>query len=230
MLVSIITPTYNRRAFLPRVIECVKSQTWPLLEWIILDDGTDKVGDLFDLVDPVDLINPLHHSVQVRYIACPDGEKLPIGAKRNRLNDLAQGDLIVCMDDDDYYPPDRVAHAINSLLTNSDCKIAGSSEMYLKFTDRDEVWRSGPFGPNHATNNTMAYWRSYTKNHRYDETVAFGEERSFTNDWTEPMVQLNPISTVLMTCHDHNTFDKRVLLKNPPSIMQKIDLAPWPAV
>jgi glycosyltransferase involved in cell wall biosynthesis len=183
------------------------------MEWIILDDGTDKVGDLFTSCP------------NVRYFAI--NTKLTIGAKRNRLNDLARGVIVVCMDDDDYYPPDRVAHAVASLQAHPDCKIAGASEMYLNFVDRKEVWLSGPFGPNHATNNTMAYWRSYADYHRYDEEVAHAEERSFTNDWTEPMVQLDPKSTVLMTCHANNTFDKRALLRNPASVMR---LVPWPAV
>ena len=216
MLVSVVTPTYNRRAYISQVIECFKSQTWPQdqLEWIILDDGTDKVGDLFA---------PLTNA---RYIALP--EKLTIGAKRNRLNKLAKGDIIVCMDDDDYYPPDRVGHAVASLQANPGCRIAGASAMYLNFVDRKEVWLSGPFGPNHGTNNTFAYWRSYTKEHRYDETVTHAEERSFTNDWTEPMVQLNPLSTVLMTCHANNTFDKKVLLRNPASVMRLVSAVEIP--
>lgn len=217
MLVSVVTPTYNRRAFIPQAIECFKAQTWPQdqMEWLILDDGTDKVGDLFTSAS---LKN-------VRYITAD--KKLTIGAKRNRLNDLAKGNIIVCMDDDDYYPPDRVAHAVTSLQANPSCQIAGASEMYLNFVDRKEIWLSGPFGPNHGTNNTMAYWRSYTEDHRYDEEVAHAEERSFTNGWTEPMVQLNPKSTVLMTCHANNTFDKKILMKNPASVMR---LVPWISV
>ena len=219
MLISVVTPTYNRRAFIPQAIECFKAQTWPQdqMEWIILDDGVDKVGDLFEPTS-IDLPN-------VRYITADT--KLTIGAKRNRLNKLATGDIIVCMDDDDYYPPDRVAHAVASLLANPRCRIAGASEMYLNFVDRKEVWLSGPFGPNHATNNTMAYWRSYTNDHRHDETVTHGEELSFTNEWAEPMVQLDPNSTVLMTCHANNTYDKKILMKNPASVMR---LVPCPAI
>ena len=47
--VSVVTPTYNRRRFIPTLIKLYKAQTYPKdrMEWIILDDGTDKVGDLF---------------------------------------------------------------------------------------------------------------------------------------------------------------------------------------
>ena len=45
-LVSICTPTYNRRPFIPSMIKCFAHQTYPRdrIEWIIIDDGTDKIG------------------------------------------------------------------------------------------------------------------------------------------------------------------------------------------
>ena len=48
--VSVITPTYNRRRFLPYLIQCYLQQTYPKerMEWIILDDGEDCVKDVFD--------------------------------------------------------------------------------------------------------------------------------------------------------------------------------------
>ena len=47
--ISVCTPTYNRRKFIPFLIKCFKAQTYPpqLMEWIVVDDGTDPVGDLF---------------------------------------------------------------------------------------------------------------------------------------------------------------------------------------
>ena len=51
--VSICTTTYNRREFIPRIISCVKNQTYPkhLIEWVVIDDGTDLVKDLFEKID-----------------------------------------------------------------------------------------------------------------------------------------------------------------------------------
>ena len=48
-LVSICTPTYNRRIFIPTQIKNYLAQTYPqqLMEWIIIDDGEDSVEDLF---------------------------------------------------------------------------------------------------------------------------------------------------------------------------------------
>jgi len=46
--VSVCTPTYNRRPFISSMIKCFNHQTYPKdkIEWIIIDDGTDKIEDL----------------------------------------------------------------------------------------------------------------------------------------------------------------------------------------
>lgn len=104
---SVVTPTYNRRRFIPSLIACFKHQTYPMdrMEWIILDDGEDSVEDLFQKAAK-DIPN-------LRYIRREP--KLLIGAKRNILNKEAKGEIIVSMDDDDYYCPERVAHAVHKL-------------------------------------------------------------------------------------------------------------------
>jgi glycosyltransferase involved in cell wall biosynthesis len=48
--VSVVTPTYNRRMFIPTLIEIYRNQLYPKekMEWIIIDDGRQKVEDLFE--------------------------------------------------------------------------------------------------------------------------------------------------------------------------------------
>jgi hypothetical protein len=41
------------------------------------------------------------------------------------------------------------------------------------------------------------------------------EERAFLKDYTIPFVQLDPLKTILVFSHIHNTFDKKRLLENP---------------
>ena len=199
--VSVLTPTYNRRRFIPFLIETFKAQTYPQdrMEWIILDDGTDKVKDLFEASG---LKNLRYYSEDV---------KLNIGAKRNKLNDLAKGDICVCMDDDDYYPPERVAHVVFRLNSQPAKKICGSTELLMYYSDIKKIYRIGPYNPNHATNGTMGYRREYTKTHRYDENVTHAEETSFLNGYKEPMVQLDPAKVMLVMSHTENTFDKKKL-------------------
>jgi len=213
--VSVLTPTYNRRKFIPTAIACFKAQSYPqkYMEWIILDDGTDKVRDLFEA----------EGLTNVRYVALAEGEKLPIGAKRNRLNEMAKGDIIVCWDDDDYYPPERVSKAVTRLrsVPGKAIPFVGCSQLHMYFTDRDEIWTIGPYAQNHCTNGTMAYWRSYFDNNRYDDAAEKGEEKKFMCDWTTKVNQLKPEETMLVICHAHNTFDKRILLTQFNPLLKK---------
>ena len=106
--VSVCTPTYNRRIFIPNLIRCFKAQTYPkeLMEWIVIDDGEDSVEDLFKDVEGVKYF---------RYET-----KMKLGRKRNLMHEKSKGEIIVYMDDDDFYPPERVNHAVNRLLVNQE--------------------------------------------------------------------------------------------------------------
>jgi glycosyltransferase involved in cell wall biosynthesis len=196
--VSVLTPTYNRRKFLPSLIECYKAQDYPLssMEWIILDDGEDCVKDLFEQTG----------IPNIRYIRLE--EKLLIGAKRNILNREAKGSILVAMDDDDYYSNKRVSHAVK-MLTNSPLQVAGSSEMYVYYTDVKHIYKVGPFAKDHATNGTMAWKKSYSDTHLYDERVAFAEERSFLVNYSTKLIQLDPFQVMLVMSHSDNTFNKK---------------------
>lgn len=198
--VSVVTPTYNRRKFIPNLIEIYKNQTYPKekMEWIIMDDGKDKVEDLFEEASKI--------VPNIRYFYYD--EKLRIGAKRNLLNKEARGKIIVAMDDDDYYPPERVQSVVDGFSKYPRVELAGCSEMYLYYHDIKKIYVIGPYHPNHATNGTMAWKKSYSDKYKYNEFVTHAEEVSFLNDYKFPMIQLDPKKTILVICHSDNTVDK----------------------
>ena len=200
--VSVCTPTFNRRPFIEMMIACFDSQDYPKdrMEWIIIDDGTDPVEDL------------VGRHPNVRYFRY--NTKMTLGKKRNTMHDKSKGDIIVYMDDDDYYPPDRVSHAVNMLTTHPTALCAGSSEMYIYFNDRKRMVQFGPYGKDHATAGTFAFKRQLLKQTRYNEDACLAEEREFLKGYTIPFVQLDPLKTILVFSHSHNTMDKRILLDN----------------
>ena len=214
--VSVLTPTYNRRRFLPSLIECYLSQEYPKtrMEWIILDDGTDCVKDIFD--------EAAKKIPNLRYIRLD--EKKLIGAKRNILNKEAKGDILVAMDDDDFYPPERVKHVVMKFAQNPRVELAGSSEIYMYYTDIQKIYKLGPYKPNHATNGTMAWRKSYAKTHTYDETVSHAEERSFLEDYKHPMIQLDAFKVMLVISHSENTFDKKRLRESNDPFIKKTEM------
>jgi len=200
--VSICTPTFNRRPFIPAMIECFNHQTYPKdkMEWIIIDDGTDKIEDLVASIP------------NVKYFKYDI--KMPLGKKRNLMHTKTKGDIIIYMDDDDYYPPERVSHAVTMLLTHPKALCAGASEIYIYFKHIQKMYQFGPYGPKHATAGTFAFKRELLKDHKYDDNASLAEERAFLKDYTVPFVQLEPKKTILVFSHTHNTFDKKTLLNN----------------
>jgi glycosyltransferase involved in cell wall biosynthesis len=211
--VSVITPTFNRRKFIPSLIACYLSQTYrkDRMEWIIYDDGDDKVEDIFmKFKDKIP---------NLRYIY--DAEKKLIGAKRNRLNKEAKGDIIVAMDDDDFYFPERVAHVVTKFKQNPKIELAGSSEIYMYYSDNKEIWKLGPYNENHATNGTMAWRQAYALTHSYDESVTHAEEKSFLESYKHPMIQLDPLKVMLVMSHSENTFDKKKMRETPNPFVKK---------
>ena len=212
--VSVCTPTFNRRPFIPFMIKCFKHQDYPMdkIEWIIIDDGTDSVEDIINAAN----------IQQIKYIRL--NEKIPLGKKRNLLHQHSKGDFIVYMDDDDYYPPCRISHAIDMLLKNPKALCAGSSEIYIYFKHINQMIQFGPYGPNHATAGTFAFRKELLKDNRYEDHAALAEEKAFLKNYTVPFVQLDPKKVILVFSHDHNTFDKKKLLENPhPQFVKNSD-------
>ena len=207
--VSVCTPTFNRRPFWEYTIKCFNHQDYPKdrMEWIIIDDGSDLIEDLVKDIP------------QVKYYKYDT--KMPLGKKRNIMHDKSKGDIIVYMDDDDYYPKERVSHAVNMLQTHPNALCAGASEIYIWFKHIQKMFQFGPYGPNHATAGTFAFKRELLKNHRYEEHAALAEEKAFLKNYSVPFVQLEPKKTILVFSHIHNTFDKKKLLENGENQFQK---------
>ena len=219
-IVSVCTPTFNRRPFIQMMFECFKNQDYPksAIEWIIVDDGTDTIEDLIKLSE----------IENIKYYRL--SKKIPLGEKRNYMHTKCNGSIIVYMDDDDYYPPERISHAVEQLLKNKNALCAGSSEIYIYFKNLEKKQDSftgcsspqyeskmiqcGPYGPNHATAGTFAFRSELLKQTKYENKAALAEEKAFLKNYTIPFVQLDPLKTILVFSHVHNTFDKKKMLEN----------------
>ena len=83
--VSVCTPTFNRRPFIPTMLECFRNQNYPKsrIEWIIVDDGTDKIKDLIDAAN----------IPQIKYFEID--KKMTLGAKRNFMHKQSTGSYIM---------------------------------------------------------------------------------------------------------------------------------------
>jgi hypothetical protein len=203
----------------------MRAQTYPKkrFEIIVVDDGTDCVRDA---------VETYGHGLTVRYHRFET--KMTLGAKRNVSHTFLdkRTKYIVAADDDDYHCRERIAHSVEMLEKTPDAMIAGASTLYVYFKHIQQMYQFGPymvglpngghsdrFSPRntHSTNGCFAYRRELAETHRYSDTACIAEEHTFLAEYTVPMVQLDPMKTILVISHEHNTFDKRNLLKNGPN-------------
>lgn len=204
--VSVVTPTWQRAAFLPYLLYMFRYQDYPAerRELIILDDSpTSSLA----LVNALTRNQPERDNI--RYIHHPG--RLTLGKKRNMLNALAKGEYIVCMDDDDFYPADKLSYTIE-MMQRHGALISGSDQIPVWYSHIDRVFKTRRFGKQHILNGTFCYHRNYLKKHRYDDECQLGEEQAFTNNFTVRPLQLPGERTILCISHSDNTFDKDFVL------------------
>lgn len=132
-LVSIITPTYNSASTLPATIESVLAQTYPHIEYIIMDgNSTDNTRQV---------VQPYLNDPRVTFISEPDtGQAHAI----NKGWDRATGHVLAWLCADDFYLPHTVATGMDVLNTHPDVYWTCGNVRYVN-RDRDPV----PF--NHPT-------------------------------------------------------------------------------
>src|SRR5665213_1535655 len=102
MTVSVVIPAYNAELFIARAIDSVLSQTTPVSEIIVIDDGsTDSTLDLVR-----------GYGDKVRLIAQSNGG--PARA-RNVGVAISSGKYVAFLDADDWWDPDKTKQQLDSL-------------------------------------------------------------------------------------------------------------------
>ncbi len=158
-------PTYNRRHDAARAVEYFLRQDYAARELIVVDDGTDPVGD----VVPSD--------ERIRYVRSP--RRLSIGAKRNLACELARGTVIVHWDDDDWQSPHRLRAQVDA-LTTSGKPLCGINAPYYLDRLSGETWqyRYPPEQRPWIAGNTLAYRRDFWSANRFAD-LTVGEDTDF---------------------------------------------------
>lgn len=103
MLISVITPTYNRAYILGKCYESLVKQTSQAFEWVVVDDGSsDNTEELVKTFIE-------ENKIKIKYIKQENGGK-HIAHNTAVLN--SQGELVVCLDSDDVLTEDAIEKAI----------------------------------------------------------------------------------------------------------------------
>ena len=110
-LITVFTPTYNREKCISKCYESLKLQTSYNFEWLIIDDGsTDNTKELIQTWQKEDL--PFF----IRYYYKTNGG---LHTGYNKGIELADTELFVCIDSDDWMPVDAIEKIEKIWKTNS---------------------------------------------------------------------------------------------------------------
>lgn len=105
-LVSVVIATNRARPYLHEAIASVAAQTWPKLELIVVDDGSDDADEV--------------RRAAAQLPGARVVRSLPSGASaaRNAGAALARGTYLVFLDDDDLWAPERVERHVEAMSAN----------------------------------------------------------------------------------------------------------------
>ncbi|MFN2529443.1 MAG: glycosyltransferase family 2 protein [Candidatus Baltobacteraceae bacterium] len=104
-LVSIVTPTYNRRSRLPATLKRWQRQTYPNFEMILVNDGGEAVDDL------------AKEFSFVRVFSLETNQGIPFALNRGVRE--AQGKYLLLSADDDEFAPSHIANLVAAMERTS---------------------------------------------------------------------------------------------------------------
>ena len=107
--ISVVIPSYNRFQYLKNAIESVLNQTYDNFEIIVINDGsTEEDYYKYNFPEQVKIINLKENQTQKNGFGP--------GSIRNYGIDIAKGDYIAFLDDDDIWMKDKLEIQLNRML------------------------------------------------------------------------------------------------------------------
>lgn len=115
--VSIIVPVYNKEKYLKECIDSILGQSLREIEVVCIDDGsTDGSMAVLEQYAGAD-----------RRVKAASQENAGVSAARNRGIDMAEGEFLMFMDPDDYYPSADIVEDLYAAAKRENAAICGGS-------------------------------------------------------------------------------------------------------
>jgi hypothetical protein len=219
--ISIITPTYNRRNIFPLPIKNFLETNYPKdkMEWIIIEDNDSNVPHINDLIGPL---------VNVKYISVErDKYPITIAEKRNIGVENSTGEIILHMDDDDFYFPEHAIARVKLLMKYPEKEIIGCSTLgaYNVKTQNSSLISDGELSISEAS---MGYWKKTWEIQKFDKEQKLGEYRSFIQNRFDKIIDIPYTFIMIAINHSKNITNKldmgNIIEKNTGNKMSYWDL------
>ena len=143
--VSVIVPTYNRQALLPRALDSVVAQTVDDWEIVLVDDGSTDGTE--------DVAARYRHQLKERFIYIRQPNQGSSSA-RNRGIDACSGRFVTFLDSDDEFLPAKLERQLALFDLRPDLGFVYSD---YAFVDLDGIWHESAFDATHPIARAVPY-------------------------------------------------------------------------
>jgi glycosyltransferase involved in cell wall biosynthesis len=128
-LVSVIIPIHNGERFLEAALDSVAAQTHAAVEVIVVDDGSTDEGPALAAARDVTLVRQSQRGA---------------GAARNTGIDLARGEIVAFLDQDDLWLPSKLQRQVETLATHPDSFCLARQSYFLEPGVARPAWFGKP--------------------------------------------------------------------------------------
>ena len=219
--ISIVTPTYNRRAFLEIAFHNLLATDYPKdkIEWVVVEDNEDSTKMSSELIMNFQVHNP---EIQVKYI--PIQGRMSIGMKRNVGCENAKNEIILFMDDDDHYPVTSFRRRVAWLTKGSrfsNVQIAACTTIALYDLVRGvSAVNVPPLGlgfSKRISEATLTFTRSAWLQRPFED-VSVSEGEAWLLGREEQCIELPPQQIIVAFSHQENKSGRRI----PPADVKEV--------
>ena len=143
--ISVLISTYKRSAYLIRLLNSIKNQRYKNCEIIIVDDASND-----DTEEKVSKYRGENRELNIIYLV--NEKNLGISGSKKRAYLEASGDIIIFVDDDDYYIETEYYSKLNQIYSeHSDCIMTIASS--LQYFEQEEKYEYRDLNTPKSVNN-----------------------------------------------------------------------------
>ena len=208
--VSCITPTRNRRRFIPALLRSFYAQDYEGgAELIIVEDGDENCEDLAFQVQ-FGMNDPMRDGSCVRYFRFEG----TVGAKLNFAVEMAAGYICLRMDDDDWQMPNRISAQVAHLQLSGKPAVGLSSAIYYREGEDHGIEITGE--PTDIMGFSHCFLREYGLAHPYpDKSLAEDMEFSRAAALHGDLSAISGLTCMVAREHEGNTSPRDAYRKDP---------------
>ncbi|WP_223069523.1 glycosyltransferase family 2 protein [Paenibacillus caui] len=123
-LVSILIPTFNRPDYFELALRSALNQTYPTIEIVVSDNSTDNLTE-----QVVARYQSMPRGSVIRYYRNP--ENIGPLANQQKILNLAQGEFINYLNDDDLFHPQKIEKMMRHMISRPDVVLVASQRRVI---------------------------------------------------------------------------------------------------